>query len=219
MQLTSLHKHFDKLQTIHGDKSLKSIYGAGCIKKPEIMFVFMNPTGRNVSAQKSWCGLRAPWLGTKNVWGMFSELGLISKSNCEKILELIPSKWIENFAENLYQELKNNKVYVTNLAKCTQIDARALKDKTFIEYRDLMLQEISFIKPKYIVTFGNQVSSILLEKNIKVSDYKDENFETLKIQNETYKIYPTFYPVGQGRRNMPYAIKRIKKILKSKIKV
>jgi hypothetical protein len=28
-----------------------------------------------------------------------------------------------------------------------------------------------------------------------------------------YKVYPTFYPVGQGTRNMPQAIERIKGII------
>jgi hypothetical protein len=57
------------------------------------------------------------------------------------------------------------------------------------------------------------VSSILLWKNIKVSDYVGDKYETLIIGKKKYKVYPTFYPVGQGTRNMPLAIERIKKII------
>jgi len=62
---------------------------------------------------------------------------------------------------------------------------------------------------KKIITFGNQVSSILLNRTISVSNYIDDQKEMLN----GYEIYPTYYPVGQGRRNMSLAVKRIKKIL------
>ena len=75
MQIKSLHKKIDLLQLLYGDSSLQAIYGAGCINKPKIMFIFMNPTARNITADKNWRGLRAPWLGTKNVWGIFYKLG------------------------------------------------------------------------------------------------------------------------------------------------
>ena len=49
LQLPQLFDAFDKLQQIHGDKNLLSVYGAGCIKQPKLFLLFMNPTGRNVS--------------------------------------------------------------------------------------------------------------------------------------------------------------------------
>jgi hypothetical protein len=44
IQLTHLFDAFDKLQHIHGDKKLFSVYGAGCKKKPKLFLLFMNPT-------------------------------------------------------------------------------------------------------------------------------------------------------------------------------
>jgi len=44
MQITSLHKKYDNLQKIYWAKNLDAIYWAWCIKNPDIMFVFMNPT-------------------------------------------------------------------------------------------------------------------------------------------------------------------------------
>lgn len=209
LQIKSLFPKFDKLQKIHGDKNLFSIYGAGCIKNPKLFFVFMNPTSRNVSTSKSWKGIHAPWIGTKNVWKIFFEVDAISKNTYEKILKMSASQWTEEFAKSLYEELSKKKIYITNLAKCTQIDARPLKDKIFHEYRNLILDEIRLINPKNIISFGNQVSSILLNKKIKVSDYNDLDFEILE---KKYRVYPVFYPVGQGMRNMPKAISRIKLI-------
>jgi uracil-DNA glycosylase len=212
MQVKILHKLIDELQIIHGDKTLASIYGAGCIDRPDLMLVFMNPTARNVSASHAWQGLRAPWLGTKKIWQMLYGLRIISEQLYKEIKEYKPEAWSYNFAEEVYTKVAQKKVYITNLAKCTQLDARPLHNKIFKEYLDIMKQEIALINPKHIIAFGNQVSSILLERPIKVSDYKDAEYEELIVHKKIYKVYPVFYPVGQGRRNMPQAIERIKKI-------
>ena len=213
MQVKSLHKKIDSIQALYGESSLHAIYGAGCIDKPEVMFIFMNPTARNIAARKSWKGLRAPWLGTKNVWDIFFKLGFLSVEVYKKIQTLKPDEWTKKFCNEIYFEFKKHKVFVTNLAKCTQLDARPLKDFVFKKYLELTKKEIGLIQPKRIVSFGNQVSSILLSKPISVGNYIDAKSETLEINGKVFRVYPTHYPVGQGRRNMPLAIKRINKIL------
>jgi uracil-DNA glycosylase len=119
----------------------------------------------------------------------------------------------EEFAETLYLHIAKKNIYITNLAKCTQADARPLKDNIFKDYLAYTLEELAILQPKHIITFGNQVSSILLGKPIKVSDYKKKEYEIISIKKKTYKVYPVFYPVGQGMRNMPAAIARIKEIM------
>jgi DNA polymerase len=210
-QVIQLHKEYDNLQLKYGDPTLSSIYGAGCINNPEIMFIFMNPTGRNISSTCSWRGLRAPWIGTKQVWDIFENLGLLQSNIFFKIKSFKPEEWNYDFANEVYTDIQNHFIFITNLAKCTQIDARPLNNSVFKEYLDLMYKEIDIVNPKKIVTFGNQVSSILLGRSISVSNYVDDQKEILN----GYEIYPTYYPVGQGRRNMPSAVKRIKKILNS----
>ncbi|MCX6737161.1 MAG: hypothetical protein NTX26_00225 [Candidatus Parcubacteria bacterium] len=212
MQLEFLHKEYDSLQVLYGDPSLKSIYGAGCIQNPKMIFIFMNPTASNISAHKNWQGLRAPWLGTKNIWNIFYELKLLSKNLFDSIQKMKPEEWTADFANSIYSELTDKKVFVTNLAKCTQLDARPLGDVTFKGYLDLMFKEIDSINPQNIISFGNQVSSILLGKSVSVGDYIGVQNEILIIKNKTFKVYPTYYPVGQGRRNMPLAVRRIEKI-------
>ena len=44
-ELIKLNSEYDKLQNKYGAKELDSIYNGGCIKNPDICFVFMNPTG------------------------------------------------------------------------------------------------------------------------------------------------------------------------------
>lgn len=172
----------------------------------------MNPTGKNISSIKTWKGLRAPWLGTKNIWNIFNELNLLDENIFNKLILLKQNEWTEEFSNEVYKNIESKNIYITNLAKCTQVDARPLKDSIFKEYLNLIYEEIEFIKPQKIITFGNQVSSILLNKKISVSNYLEIEFEELKIQN-LYSVYPVYYPVGQGRRNQPLAINRIKKIM------
>jgi DNA polymerase len=204
MQITSLKKQFDKLQPIFGDENLDAIYGAGEIKNPRVCLVFMNPTARNVSANKKWKGLKAPWVGTKNVWKMFFQLGLLDKELFQKISARKPSDWDYEFATEVYRWVQKNSIYITNLSKATQIDARPLTDEVFKKYLDLFEQEISAIKPVVIITFGNQVSSILLRKNVKVSECRKRG-EVIEVNGEKFMVYPVYYPVGQGTRNIKKA--------------
>lgn len=191
----ALHKKY-------GHKGIEIVRGAGKLGQPDLALIFMNPTARNISSSPSWMGIRAPWIGTKQVWNMLVELGLIDRSS-------IPEIWDENSALGLYKHVAENGLYITNLASCTQPDARSLPNSLFREYLPVVYEEIDKIKPKRIVSFGDQVSSILLQKNILVSDYPETECETLETKTNRYKVYPTYYPVGQGQRNMPRAIKRI----------
>ena len=213
LQIEHLKKAADKLQKKYGSKKHHSIYGAGKISNPDILFLFMNPTAKNLSADPNWKGLRAPWIGTKNIWKMFRALNLLD----EKIFNKIDNKeniWNENFSENLYSQLSKKSLYITNLAKCTQIDARALKNEVFKNYLQNTLEEIYSVNPALIISFGNQVSSILLNKNIKVSEYSNGQSEILTIKDKKFRVHPVYYPVGQGMRNLHKAIKRIKNIIK-----
>lgn len=213
IQVTALHKEFDALQKIYGDPKLDSIYGAGCIDNPNILFVFMNPTSKNVASSKEWNGLKAQWLGTKNIWKLFYRIGLIDTSIYSIIETLKPSEWDSTFALKLYQNICENKIYITNLGKCTQIDAKPLPNKVFKEYLNLLEREIDYIKPKMIITFGNQVSSIILNQNISVSQCRG-SYYLKKINHIDYKVYPVYYPVGQGMRNIDTAISDILQIMK-----
>lgn len=215
IQLTKLFPAFDTLQHIHGDKNLLSVYGAWCIKRPKAFLLFMNPTGRNISCVPWWMWIHAPRLWTKNIWKLLTSIWAISKKTFEQIQKLKPSERTEQFSLDVYKEIASNNVYISNLAKCTQTDARPLKDKVFKEYLELIYEEIDCIKPQHIITFGNQVSSIVLNKKVTVSAYTKSEHEILNIKKHTYSIYPTFYPVGQGMRNFPKAITRIQNILNS----
>ena len=99
MDLKDLTKEYDKLQKEYGAKELDSIYNGGCDNNPDICFVFMNPTGRNIASSKDWKGLKSPWIGTKNIWDLFIELDLLDKEIYSNIKSKKGIEWTEEFAE------------------------------------------------------------------------------------------------------------------------
>ena len=217
MKIDDLKKDYDKLQLKYGAKDLDSIYNGGCENNPDICFVFMNPTGRNIASDKAWTGRKSPWLGTKNIWKLFHEVNLLSDDTFNKIKERRPKDWDYEFCDYVYEEITDRKLFITNLGKCTQIDARPLPDEVLTKYLDLLFKEIDIIKPKVIITFGNQVSSIILNKKIAVSENRKKCHE-IEINKNLYKVYPVYYPVGNGIFNIDKSIEDIKWIIENEIK-
>ena len=72
------------------------------------------------------------------------------------------------------------------------------------------------MKPKIIILFGNQVSSIFLNEKISVSQVRKKYF-LKEINNVTYKCYPVFYPVGNGRFHQDQTIEDIHWIIHQEI--
>ena len=216
MKVEDLKPKYDKLQKKYGAKELDSIYNGGCTENPDICFVFMNPTGRNIASSKRWKGIKSPWIGTKNIWDLFFKLNLLNEKIYKNIKEIKGSEWTEEFAEQVYDDVRKHKYFITNLGKCTQIDARELPNSVYEEYLDLLKQEIEIIKPKVVVLFGNQVSSIVLNKKISVSQCRKQLFIN-KINDNEYKFYSVYYPVGNGRFNIDKSIEDINWIIKNEI--
>lgn len=214
MKLEDLEIEYDRLQKIYGEETLDSIYGGGCVDNPDVCLVFMNPTGRNIAASKLWDGIKCPWIGTKNVWDLFYRLGFVSDDIYFKIKNIKGSEWTCSFAYDVYDDIKKHKVYITNLGKCTQVDARVLPDDVYYEYLDLLKKEIEIVNPKVIILFGNQVSSIVLGEKISVSRVRKKEF-VRKINNCEYKFYSVYYPVGNGSFNKDKAIEDIRWIIRS----
>ena len=212
MLMKDLYKEYDKLQLEYGDKTLHSIYNGGCTDNPDVCFVFMNPTGRNIASLPNWKGIYSPWIGTKNIWKLFKEIGLLDNELYDEIYSKKPNDWNADFALKVYNYIADNKYFITNLGKCTQIDARPLPDSVYLKYLDLLKKEIELVNPKIIIAFGNQVSSILLNKKVSVSEWRQKS-ETIKIGKREIPVYPVYYPIGNGIFNIDKSIEDLKAIL------
>ena len=168
----------------------------------------MNPTARNIAADKSWQGPRSPWIGTKNIWDLFRAIKIIDEDLYREIKSKKGREWTPDFAKKVYKKVENNKIFITNLGKCTQIDARPLPDKVFKEYLTLMENEIAIVNPKVIILFGNQVSSIFLKEKISVSTSRKKKY-IKEINNKKYTCFSVYYPIGNGRFNIDKSIEDI----------
>lgn len=216
MKINELNLEYDKLQLKYGAKELTSIYNGGCIDNPDFCFIFMNPTGKNIASDPNWKGRRSPWIGTKNIWKLFYRIGLLDKKIYNDILSKKPQDWSEEFADIVYDNVKKYKYFITNLGKCTQVDARMLPNLVYDQYLDLLCKEIEIINPKVIITFGNQVSSIVLNKNISVSQCRKQYFSK-SVDGREYKVYPVYYPIGNGMMNIEKAIEDLKYIISTNL--
>ena len=208
MHLDKLKNEYEKMQQIYGDKTLKSINFGGCDKNPDICFVFMNPTSKNIASDPHWDGIRAPWIGTKNIWDLFVATDLFNIDIYNEIKNKKATEWDKEFAEKVYSEVKRNKIFITNLGKCTQIDARPIQNSIYERYLSLLEKEIEIVNPKVIILFGNQVSSVFLKEKISVSQCRKKEF-IKNINGKEYKCYSIFYPVGNGRFNIDKSIEDI----------
>ncbi len=217
MEISELNSEYDKLQLQYGAKELKSIYNGGCTANPDFCFVFMNPTGKNIASDPNWKGRRSPWIGTKNIWKLFFKIGLLDEELYKDIMNKKPQDWDEEVADLVYADVEKHKCFITNLGKCTQIDARVLPNSVYSQYLDLLCKEIEIINPKTIITLGNQVSSIVLNKSVSVSQCRKQSF-LKNISGKEYKVYPVYYPIGNGMMNIDQAIEDLNFIIETNTK-
>lgn len=206
--MNKLNTIYYELQNKYGDPSLDPILHGGQYNKPDICLIFMNPTGRNIASVKKWKGLKSPWIGTKSVWKLLTLCNLFPQTLNDEIQSKKPLDWDYDFANKVYKEVEDRSIYITNIAKCTQLDARPISNKIYRKYCNYLYQELDNVKPKRIITFGNQVSSIFINKPISVSKER-KNIYKVNLQENTYDTLPVHYPVGQGQRNMPISIEDI----------
>lgn len=195
---------YDEMQTQYGDPNFCSIHFGGCTERPKLALVFMNPTARNIATHPDWQGLRAPWVGTKNVWSFLCDIDVISKETLAAIRTRKGADWSPEFATQVYDDVAAHGVFITNLAKCTQKDARPLPDRVFEQYREYLMGELACVRPEQVILFGNQVSSIVLQQKISVSQCRKSNY-----QKAGLNFWPVYYPVGNGFMNVDKAIEDI----------
>lgn len=202
--MKDLHKELLELNTRHFPHSkLHPIPGGGKHHNPKFMFVFINPTIKNISADPEWKGFRAPFIGTKHIWRIFSRAGLFDP----KLMAEIESKknWTVEFAELVYDHVASQDFYFTNIVKWCGENADLPNSEKIKLYLPLLIKEIQLVKPKYIVTFGLIPFTSLTRQKLKLSDYHEKTLKTgkpewfdVEIGGVKTKVVPCYFPVGRG---------------------
>jgi len=195
---------------------LQHILGGGAVDKPNYFFVLINPTYRNITSDPGYQGTRIPFMGVSNFWRTLVE----SKFLPEKTYLTTERRiWSRDDISTVLNLLRGERLYLTNLVKCCGSDA-SLPNKEVIEHQtEILMQEIKIVNPRLIVTFGIIPFRALTGRSIKLSNHLKrvrrgnlDLYETIPITNDSYKVFPTFFPVGRGKpAESAELLKRLKK--------
>ena len=96
-----------------------------------------------------------------NIWDLFYALDLLDEKIYTKIKIIKGIEWTEEFASEVYSDVEKHKYFITNLGKCTQIDARELPDKVYKEYLHLLekdTKDYSFV----CSLVGNYIPTLII---------------------------------------------------------
>ena len=165
LKIEDLRKDYDELQVKYGAKELDSIYNGGCEKNPDICFVFMNPTGKNIASDKSWKGRKSPWLGTKNIWKLFYKVDLLSEEIFNKIQEKKPKEWDYEFCNYVYEEIEKNKE----------------RDCIFLDIPLLYESHLEYLCDEIIVVYLDEQRQV---QRLMARDHIDESYAYTIINNQ-----------------------------------
>jgi uracil-DNA glycosylase len=216
--LNALWKEVYELNKKHfPGNNLIPIVGNGKVRKPKFMFVFINPTVRNISSDPGWNGPRFPFVGTKQVWRIFQRAGFLDEVLMEKIEK---GSWTVEFTKKILKHLQSRGIYITNIVKWTGVDAKLPDSKKVNLFLPLLRREIELVRPKYIITFGLIPFERLSGKKIRLGEYyayatknKKLKIYDTKIGHFTAKIVPCYFPVGRGNPKQAVEILKLVKNL------
>lgn len=185
------------------NNTLSPIMAGGKLHNPKYMFVFINPTYKNVSSDPAWKGKRRPWTGTKYIWKIFNNAGHFDSELLTEIQK--QDIWDTAFADKVYSHLEDRGFYFTNLVKWTG-ETGDLPDSTKVKtFLPILLQEIRIVQPKYIVTFGLMPFTALTNSQLNLGEYYEASTKEkalrpflLTLDGTINKIIPCYFPVGRG---------------------
>lgn len=214
--LDSLWAQVDRLHRDYfPENELMPILGNGKTHNPRVMFIFINPTIRNISSNKDWRGPRFPFIGTKQVWRVFYKAGLFDKELMDKINN--QSDWSVEFTNQVLEFLKRKGFYFTNIVKWTGHNASLPESKKIKLFLPVLKREIGIVRPKCIVTFGLIPFVNLTKQSIRLSDYYQRAVKSRTLQGYSLKldgfrtsVIPCYFPIGRG--NPKRAIELLKLI-------
>ena len=216
LNLNELWQYVIDIEKEHSRNDLHPILGNGNCLRPKYMFVFINPTIRNISSNKKWAGPRFPFIGTKQIWRIFTKSNLFDS---KLMLEIEKNKdWSLELTNKVLDFLNSKKIYITNIVKSTGNDATLPNSELIKRYLPILEKEIEIIRPEYIITFGLIPFEALTKKKIKLSDYYNKVitnnkplYYNITINTTHTKIIPCYFPIGRGNPKQAIEILKLLK--------
>ena len=200
---------------------LRHILGGGEFKKPKFFFLFINPTHKNRSSHAAYPGRRRyPFIGVRHLYKGLAEANFVDK---EVVKNIYKKGWQTQDEHRIERSLRTNKIYISNFVKCARPNPQNPTKSVMREDLPLLAEELSIVRPQYIVTFGLLPLGVLTGKVYKLRDIlatiQDKTYKPLlsvPLNGKQYKILPCYYPLGHG--NPPKAHKILTYIKKTVLK-
>jgi uracil-DNA glycosylase len=212
-RLAELWKRVDNCEDCSASSNkLNHILGGGKESKPKVMFVFINPTHRNITSSPKYKGPRYPFAGTKEVWKVFFNAGLFPHDLMEQVNL---NKWDQELIDSVLIFLRKSGFYFTNVSKCCNYNADLPNSQKIKKGEKLLFEEIEIVRPELIVTFGLIPTKVLTGMNLKLCDClgeirrgKDITRKSISIMGKNYPVIPCYFPVGRGNPSKAVEILR-----------
>jgi hypothetical protein len=219
-----------KLETGHGEldactacetvaRGFRHVPGGGCVDRPDLMLVFINPTVRNITAHAAWEGPRFPFAGKPKLWHILAEAGWVGADLPQRMAELGPTP---PMVELLIAESQQRRLYLTNAVKCVH-DGSNLPVAARVQANWPLLQgEIARVQPRAIVAMGLIPFGVLTGGTVRLADelwHAQQNnyhaYPSHLIDGQRYPVYPCYFPTGRGN---PVAALRMLAALRQTLK-
>jgi len=167
------------------------------------MFVFINPTARNISTRVEWEGPRFPFIGTKHIWRVFHKAGLFDTDLLAHIER--EREWSLQLTDRVLDFLKLRGFYLTNLVKWAGHDSTLPDARKIQMFLPILRKEIELVRPRTIVTFGHIPFVALVGRRITLSDFYYRVMKVRRLEafplpfNPQVKVVPCYFPIGRGK--------------------
>lgn len=183
-------------------RGFKHVPGAGYAPNPNTMFVFINPTTRNISARADWPGLRMPFAGKPKWWSILAETGFVPPELPQQIAALGPTA---TMVDHLIKTVQEQRLYLTNAVKCVD-DGSNLPIAGRVQASLPQLQaEINFVQPRLIITMGLLPFAALTGHALRLSDQlwdaqqgRINLYPSRPINGRVFDVFPCYFPTGRG---------------------
>jgi DNA polymerase len=87
--------------------------------------------------------------------------------------------------------LKRDEIYISNVLKCRPPDNRDPLPEEVAMCSPYLIEQISYINPRLIVTLGNHSTHLLADTNLGMTKVHGQVFK-----RENYLVFPTFHPAA-----------------------
>ncbi|MBI2409635.1 hypothetical protein HYV30_01160 [Candidatus Kaiserbacteria bacterium] len=210
-KLQALYDRIDACERCQAEgNALRHVLGGGKFHKPKFFFLFINPTHKNRSSNADYAGERRyPFVGVRHLYKGLAEGGFIDRALMADIYE---RGWQVADEHRIEESLRRHDVYISNFVKCAQPNPKNPKRSIMRADLPLLAEELSLVRPQYVVTFGLPPLELLtgnthlmrdILRTARISKYAP--LISIPLNGKRYEILPCYYPFGHG--NEPKAHK------------